>query len=212
MRKRKTDYGTIILHWLLVVASIIAFATGLRIATEAPDRTWINALDLVLPRTGVWTTHMQAAIVLVAVALAYTIYLARSGLSRRVMLDRIRLRGLVGRKQARLGAINVVLNWIFFLAMLALIVTGGLLYFGVFAGHDTAMVHWIATWVMISFAGLHVLTHYAIGGASQLLRIFRPERLPAPPPQLDAVELLTLLVEQSARLAPEAEHPPRMPP
>jgi len=212
VRKRKTDYGTIILHWLLVVASIIAFATGLRIATEAPDRTWINALDLVLPRTGVWTTHMQAAIVLVAVALAYTIYLARSGLSRRVMLDRIRLRGLVGRKQARLGAINVVLNWIFFLAMLALIVTGGLLYFGVFAGHDTAMVHWIATWVMISFAGLHVLTHYAIGGAAQLLRIFRPERLPAPPPQLDAVELLTLLVEQSARLAPEAEHPPRMPP
>jgi hypothetical protein len=212
VRKRKTDYGTIILHWLLFVASIVAFATGLRIATEAPDRTWINALDLVLPRTGVWTTHMQVAIVLVAVALAYTIYLARSGLSRRVMLDRIRLRGLVGRKQARLGAINVVLNWIFFLAMLALIVTGGLLYFGVFAGHDTAMVHWIATWVMISFAGLHVLTHYAIGGASQLLRIFRPEHLPAPPPRLDAVELLTMLVEQSARLAPEAEQPPKMPP
>jgi hypothetical protein len=47
---------------------------------------------------------------------------------------------------------------------------------------------------------------------SQLLRIVRPERLPAPPPRLDAVELLTLLVEQSARLAPEAEHPGNMPP
>jgi Ethylbenzene dehydrogenase len=119
---------------------------------------------------------------------------------------------LVGRKQARLGAISVVLNWVFFLAMLALIITGGLLYFSVFAGHDTAMVHWIATWVMIGFAGLHILTHYRIGGASQLLRMFRPERLPALPPRLDAVELLTLLVEQSARLAPEAGHPPRMPP
>jgi hypothetical protein len=211
VRQRKTDYGTIILHWLLVLASCIAFLTGLRIATEAPDRTWINAFDLVLPRTGVWTMHMQAAVLLVALALAYTIYLARSGLSRRVLLDRIRLRGLVGRKQARLGAISVVLNWVFFLAMLALIISGGLLYFGIYAGYDAAMVHWCATWVMLGFAGLHILTHYRIGGASQLLRIFRPERLPALPPRLDAVELLTLLVEQSARLAPEAEHAGKMP-
>jgi cytochrome b subunit of formate dehydrogenase len=212
VRQRKTDYGTIILHWLLVLASCVAFVTGLRIATEAPDRTWINLFDIVLPRAGVWTMHMQAALVLVGVALAYTIYLARSGLSRRVQLDRIRLRALFGRKQARLGAISVVLNWVFFLAMLALIITGGLLYFGVYAGYDAAMVHWCATWVMIGFAGLHILTHSAIGGAAQLLRIFRPERLPALPPRLDAVELLTLLVEQSARLAPEAEHPDKMPP
>jgi hypothetical protein len=212
VRQRKTDYGTIILHWLLVLASCIAFLTGLRIATEAPDRTWINAFDIVLPRTGVWTTHMQAAVVLVALSLAYTIYLARSGLSRRVLLDRIRLRGLVGRKQARLGAISVVLNWVFFLSMLALIISGGLLYFGIYAGYDAAMVHWCATWVMLGFAGLHIITHYRIGGASQLLRIFRPERLPVPPPRLDAVELLTLLVEQSARLAPEAEHTDKMPP
>jgi hypothetical protein len=211
VRQRKTDYGTIILHWLLVLASAIAFLTGLRIATEAPDRTWINAFDLVLPRSGVWTTHMQAAVVLVALSLAYTIYLARSGLSRRVLLDRIRLRGLVGRKQARLGAISVALNWVFFVAMLALIISGGLLYFGIYAGYDTAMVHWCATWVMLGFAGLHIITHYRIGGASQLLRIFRPERLPVPPPRLDAAELLTLLVEQSARLAPEAEHAGKMP-
>ncbi|HWX82590.1 MAG TPA: ethylbenzene dehydrogenase-related protein [Xanthobacteraceae bacterium] len=207
MRQRKTDYGTIILHWLLVLGSGVAFATGLRIATEAPDRSWINLFDMLLPRSGVWTMHMQAAVVLVAVALAYTIYLARSGLSRRVQLDRIRLRGLVGRKQARLGAISVVLNWVFFLSMLALIISGGLLYFDIYAGHDAVMVHWYATWAMVGFAGLHILTHYAIGGVSQLLRIVRPERLPAPPPRLDAVELLTLLVEQSARLAPEAEHP-----
>jgi hypothetical protein len=212
VRQRKTDYGTIILHWLLVIASCVAFLTGLRIATEVPDRTWINAFDLVLPRAGVWTMHMQSAVVLVAVALGYTIYLARSGLSRRVLLDRIRLRGLVGRKQARLGAISVVLNWVFFLTMQALIISGGLLYFGVYAGHDVAMVHWCATWMMTAFIPLHIVTHYRIGGASQLLRIFRPERLPAPPPRLDAVELLTLLVEQSARLAPEADHPGKMPP
>ena len=37
------------------------------------------------------------------------------------------------------------------------------------------------------------------GGVSQLLRIFRPAPLPAPPPRLDAVELLGMLAEQSAR-------------
>ena len=57
MKQRKTDYGTIILHWLLVAAVGVAFVTGLRIATEAPDHLWINALDAVLPRASVWTTR-----------------------------------------------------------------------------------------------------------------------------------------------------------
>ena len=50
MRQRKTDYGTIILHWLLVGATSVAFVSGLRIATEAPDRVWLNWLDAVLPQ------------------------------------------------------------------------------------------------------------------------------------------------------------------
>jgi hypothetical protein len=205
MRQRRTDYGTIILHWALVGALCVAFVTGLRIATEAPDRTWINWLDPLLPASRVWTLHMQAAIVLVAVALAYAVYVVRSGLSRRVRLDKVRLRGLFGRKTARLGSVNVILSWVFFAAMLALIGSGGLLYFGISAGQDAATVHWWTTWVVLGFAGLHILTHFAIGGASQLLRIFRPERLPAPPPQLDAVELLSLLAEQSDRLARQAD-------
>jgi Ethylbenzene dehydrogenase/Prokaryotic cytochrome b561 len=211
MKLRKTDYGTVMLHWLLVAAFSIAFLSGLRIATEAPGRTWINLFDAVLPRESVWTAHMQAAVVLVAVSLAYTVYLMRSGLGRRVRLDKIRLRGLFGRRQARLGTVNIVLYWVFFVAMLALIASGGLLYFGYFAGHDMAMVHWYGTWVIISFAGLHILAHYKVGGASQLLRVFRPTHLSAPPPPLDAVELLTLLVEQSARLQPESERADNMP-
>jgi hypothetical protein len=211
MKLRKTDYGTVMLHWLLVAAFSIAFLSGLRIATEAPGRTWINLFDAVLPRESVWTAHMQAAVVLVAVSLAYTVYLMRSGLGRRVRLDKIRLRGLFGRRQARLGTVNIVLYWVFFVAMLALIASGGLLYFGYFAGHDMAMVHWYGTWVIISFAGLHILAHYKVGGASQLLRVFRPTHLSAPPPPLDAVEFLTLLVEQSARLQPESERADNMP-
>ncbi len=211
MRHRKTDYGTVVLHWLLVAALAVAFVSGLRIATEAPGRGWINMFDAVLPRESVWMAHMQAAVALVAVALAYTVYLMRSGLGRRVRLDKIRLRGLFGRRQVRLGAFNIVLYWVFFVTMLALIASGGLLYFGLHAGHDVAMLHWYGTWVITAFAGLHVLAHYRIGGASQLLRIFRPSRLAAPPPRLDAVELLTMLAEQSARLAPEMAQAPVQP-
>ena len=198
MRHRKTDYGTVILHWLFVAAFTVALFSGLRIATESPERTWINLFDVLLPRDSVWNAHMQAAVVLVAAALAYTVYVIRSGLGRRIKLDKVRLRGLFGRGQSRLSAVNACLTWIFFVTMLALLASGGLLYFGFYSGYDVAMLHWLGTWVILAFAVLHVVTQYKSGGAPQLLRIFRPAPLPAPPPRLDAVELLNLLVEQQA--------------
>ena len=213
MRQRKTDYGTIILHWTFVAAFAVALVTGLRIATETPDRTWINLFDAVLPRDSVWIAHMQAAIVLVAVAIGYVVYMLRSGLGRRVQLDRVRLRGLFGRGQARLSAVIALMYWIFFITMLGLLVSGGALYFGFYSGYDVAMLHWVGTWVILGFVVLHVLTQYRSGGVAQLLRIFRPAPLPAPPPRLDAVELMSMLAEQSAR-AKEAEDfdaPPEVP-
>ncbi|HLZ00545.1 MAG TPA: ethylbenzene dehydrogenase-related protein [Bradyrhizobium sp.] len=208
MKPRKTDYGTIILHWLLVAAVGVAFVTGLRIATEAPDRTWINAFDFILPSANVWTSHIEAATGLVAISIAYVTYLSLSGLGRRVQLDKVRLRGLLGTRQTRLGAINVMLSWIFFVTIVALMVSGGLLYFGVLAGYDVMMLHWWAAWVVPTFAGLHILTHFCIGGASQLSRIFRPEGVPPPPPRLDAVELLTLLAERTSPTARDAGDAP----
>src|ERR1700733_4249313 len=116
MKQRRTDYGTILLHWLLVTATGAAFVSGLRIATEAPNRTWINLFDALLPRASVWTMHIEAAVALIAIAVAYTVYLIRSGLSRRVQLDKIRLRALIGRRQGRLSAVSILLTWIFFVA------------------------------------------------------------------------------------------------
>jgi hypothetical protein len=135
----------------------------------------------------------------------------RSGLSRRVAMDKIRLRGLFGRPQARKGSISILLHWLLFLAMLALIVSGGLLFFGVESGHLTMQIHWYATWIVPVFILLHVLTHYSIGGTSQLFRVIRPSALPPPPPKLDAVELLTMLVAQTERLE-ESEVPVRAAP
>ncbi|WP_426528780.1 ethylbenzene dehydrogenase-related protein [Bradyrhizobium sp. McL0615] len=213
MRQRKTDYGTIILHWTFVAAFAVALVTGLRIATETPDRTWINWFDAVLPRDSVWVAHMQAAIVLVAVAIGYIVYMLRSGLGRRVQLDKVRLRGLFGRGQARLSAVIALMYWIFFVTMSGLLVSGGLLYFGFYSGYDVAMLHWVGTWVILAFVVLHVMTQFKSGGVSQLLRIFRPAPLPAPPPRLDAVELLGLLAEQSARSSQSenSDAPPEVP-
>jgi hypothetical protein len=212
VRQRKTDYGTIILHWTFVAAFAVALVTGLRIATETPDRTWINWFDMVLPRDSVWIAHMQAAIVLVAVAIGYVVYMLRTGLGRRVQVDKVRLRGLFGRGQARLSAVIALMYWVFFISMLGLLVSGGLLYFGFYSGYDVAMLHWVGTWVILAFVVLHVLTQYKSGGVGQLLRIFRPAPLPAPPPKLDAIELLGLLAERSARQAEpeEADAPPKV--
>jgi Ethylbenzene dehydrogenase/Prokaryotic cytochrome b561 len=204
MKDRKTDYGTVILHWLFAAGLGVAFVTGLRIATEAPDRQWLNFLDAILPRENVWVPHMQAALVLVGLTLTYVVYLFRSGLTARVRLDQIRLRGLFGNAQVRLRAWNAALTWALFATIAALLVSGGMLYFGLFAGHDVAIVHWYATWALPVLVTLHVLMHAKLGGLAQLLRIFRPSQLAPPPPPLDPAELLALLAEQSARPQPEA--------
>lgn len=213
MRTRKTDYGTVFLHWILVAALGIAFVTGLRIATETPERSWLNSLDFILPQRSAWTLHMQASVVLVAVSIAYAIYLVRAGLKRRVQLDGTRLRGLRQQGPARWGAFNVVLYWVFFGMMLALIGSGAWLYLSYSAGTDVLMLHWYASWAIPAFVALHVLSHYAAGGVSQLLRIIRPARLNKPPAQLDAVELLLLLVEQTnANTARLQSNAPMAPP
>ena len=49
-----------------------------------------------------------------------------------------------------------------------------------------------------------MLSQYKTAALSQLLRIIRPARLPAPPPRLDAAELLGMLAEQSARGGPRS--------
>jgi Ethylbenzene dehydrogenase/Prokaryotic cytochrome b561 len=203
-RNRRTDYGTIVLHWALVGWLLVAFLSGLRIASETPDRTWINLLDSILPRSTVWTAHMPAGLALVAVALAYPVYMSLSGLARRIMLDRVRLLGLFGKSQARWGTINILLYWSFFAILLLQLATGGLLYFGQ-TGNIISTLHWIGTWLILGYAAAHVLAHWALGGKPQLLRIFRPAPIVPPTPPLDAVELLVMLADRTEAAA----SPPR---
>ncbi len=206
IRNRKTDYGTILLHWALVAALLVAFFSGLRIASEAPDRAWINLLDVILPRSAVWTGHMRAALVLTAVAIAYIVYVSLSGLARRIRVDRVRMMGLLGNRQVRWGAINLLLYWAFFLTLLSQIATGSLIYFGL-AANLVITLHWIGAWAILGYAALHVLAQWGLGGKPQLLRIFRPAPLVPPSPPFDPIELLARLAERSE----ERTSPPRAP-
>ena len=210
-RKRKTDYGTIILHWTLAGAFVIAVVTGLRIAMTAPHRDWIIVLDPVLPSARVWSLHMQVALVLVATTIAYAVYVWRAGLSPRIRLDRIRVAGLFGRSYARWGAVNVILYWVFFLALLTEIVTGGLLYFD-YAHRTMVDLHWFAMWTLLAGVVAHVLAHWKLGGAVQLLRMFRPAPIQPAPSGFDPAELFALLADaQVEKGGPKREQHPAAP-
>jgi cytochrome b561 len=182
-RKPRTDLGTIILHWVLVSALIAAVATGLSIARTAPDREWLDTIAPLLPSSQIWANHFRAGLVVILVAIAYPIYVARAALIPRIKLDAIRLRNL-GRHPYRWGTVNIALHWVCYITLATEIVTGALLYFNG-GGASVLLLHWVGTWAVIGFLPAHLLFHLAFGGPQQLLRLFRPAPLPVRPPPFD---------------------------
>jgi hypothetical protein len=177
----RTDLGTIVLHWLLAVALIMAAVTGLGIGCIGWGCDWMMALWRTTPGPTIWTDHVVSAFMLTVVAVAYPAYIWRAGLVQRVVLDRVRLIQL-GRRKYRWAAVNVILNWICHLTIFAELVSGGLLLSD-HAGPILLQVHRIGTWIIVAYVPLHVLMHFAYGGIPQLLRLFRPAALvPRQPP------------------------------
>jgi cytochrome b subunit of formate dehydrogenase len=204
-RVRKTDLGTILLHWVLVVTLSYSILTGLRIAMDSPEHSWLVAFDDFLPLYNVWTLHIPAALVLIAVSVAYAAYVWRGGLMRRIRLDRIRLSGLLNSsRQVRWGSINIILYWVLFLTMIMEIATGTLLWLGYGRGLWVDM-HMVGTWIIIGYAGAHVLSHFALGGWNQLARVLRPTKLGPPPKQFDPMELVEDLLDPGSAARSKAE-------
>jgi hypothetical protein len=186
---RKTDFGTIALHWTLVAALLVAVGTGLRIAIDSPyDVKWLHDFDAILPQTTVWTWHIPAGTILFGVTFAYSLYIWKAGLFRRIQPDLARIAGIIGRSHARLGAINIILYWIFFITIFTELITGILLYLG-FSG-IFADTHFFCTLVILFYVPAHVAVHAAIGGTRQLLRLFNPGKLAPPPPAFDPFDLI----------------------
>jgi cytochrome b subunit of formate dehydrogenase len=201
---RKTDFGTVVLHWTLVVLLLVAVATGLRIAIDSTSEVhWLRNFDAILPQSIVWTAHIPVGTALFGVALAYAVYVVDAGLFRRIRPDFGRIKGLLGSPKARLSAINILLLWLLFLALLTLLVTGAMLYIG--HGGLATDLHLFSTWVVIAYIPCHVAVHFLNGGRSQLLRIFNPTRLPPPPQPFDPYELIASRVYPASK--PPAQGP-----
>jgi cytochrome b subunit of formate dehydrogenase len=201
---RKTDLGTILLHWALVAMLIVTVGTGLRIAIDSTSELhWLRYFDTILPQDIVWTAHIPVGTALFALALSYTVYMVDAGLFRRIRPDLGRIKGLAGSRKARYGAINILLLWTLFAALLTQLVTGAMLYVGY--GGTAAGVHLFTTWVIIAYVPCHIGIHFLIGGKSQLLRIFNPTKLPPPPQPFDPYELIASRVYPATEGSPQPE-------
>lgn len=198
-RKLKTDIGTVLLHWIAVLAVFVNLATGLAIAADAPSRTWLHFLRGLLPQGEVWRLHIVSGVVLLAVAIAYAIYLHRSGLTRRISLDKARIYALRIKGRARWGTINVILYWVVFGLLILQLVTGGLLYAGY--GGSIVTVHFWAAVLIFLYPVVHVIAQYCYGHVQQVLRILAPGPLihTARPPTL--AELVRRHLERTSDVA-----------
>lgn len=201
----RTDVGTVILHWIAVIAVIVLLLTGLRFASDDVDNVWLRDFDPYLGSENLWYRHMVAGYVLSAVAAGYAIYMSKGRLTDRIRLNAARLQGLFASEKMRWTCINVLLYWLFLVAALGACVTGWLAYYG--AGDPVFHIHLLCTWVIIAFVALHLLAHLRLGGLPQVLRILRPKRIEAAPQEVDlAVVVSDLLAERrAAQLAAAAQ-------
>ena len=203
LRRPKSDLGTILLHWLIVLALCGAVLTGLAIAAlDNPDLRILPYVSFLLPGENVWYLHLAFGIALVASFIAYAVYIRRTDLTDRIRFDKSRLRALLIGGRPRWASVNVILYWVLFIALGLETVAGLLLFFG--WGGSILTLHLHAVWVFLAFPFLHALGHWLYGGEGQLLRIFTPQwRLPQRAPQL-----LEALIERVQRLEVQNASPP----
>ncbi|MEZ5817012.1 MAG: ethylbenzene dehydrogenase-related protein [Hyphomicrobiaceae bacterium] len=185
---RTTDYGTVVLHVLLVVSFLVLMATGLRLASDDPEVAWVAILDPILPVHDLWLKHLLAGMAFAAVLVAYMMYMRRARLGARVRMDRARTIALLRGGKARWGALNVLVYWLLVASLMTEMVTGLLLFW---TPHRTLLViHLQATYVCLLAASLHVALHAVYGGTNQLLRVLRPAPLVVAPEPPDLAEML----------------------
>jgi cytochrome b561 len=171
----RSDVGTILLHWSLAIAIVVSLLTGLRFSADAENSVFASSLEIILPQGEMWTWHFYSALVVLGGMVAYVFYLSVARLRRRVSVKKTIVLTLPASPKLKWSAVNVILYWCLFLAVIALAATGFLLYLG--WGGIVVDLHFIASMIVGSYIILHVISHYMFGGIGQLLRLFRPQPL-----------------------------------
>ncbi len=85
----RSDIGTILLHWTLVIAIVTSLLTGMRLSADA-EHAWFSKLfEPILPQGEIWTWHYVSAIFVLAVIFAYAAYMTLGRLKRRISSKKI---------------------------------------------------------------------------------------------------------------------------
>nr|WP_319385214.1 ethylbenzene dehydrogenase-related protein [uncultured Roseibium sp.] len=171
----RSDLGTILLHWTLVVAIVTSLVTGLRLSADAEGAWFSKMFEPILPQGEIWTWHYLSAVFVLALIFAYAAYMSAARLKRRISSKKIVVLSLPASNKLRIAAVNVIAYWILFGAVLTLTATGVLLYLG--HGGLWVTVHYISALTVLGYIVAHVVLHYFYGGLAQLLRLFRPQPL-----------------------------------
>lgn len=171
----RSDLGTILLHWTLVIAIFTSLLTGLRLSSDAEGSWFAIMFEPILPQGEIWTWHYVSAVFVLALIFAYTAYMSLARLKRRVSSKKVVVLTLPASTKLRIAAVNVIAYWILFAAVLVLTATGVLLYLG--HGGLWVDVHYISALTVLTYIFAHVVLHYFYGGWEQLLRLFRPQSL-----------------------------------
>lgn len=186
--RRSTDFGTVVLHLMLMITFVVLVATGLRLATDDPEAGWLSVLDAILPVEGLWFDHLVGGVVLAAALSGYAIYMRRARLQARVRLDRARLVAMLQPGRQKWAAVNIAVYWLLMLSLVIEVATGVMLFAE--AGRGILIIHLYTTFVCIVAVAAHVALHAVAGGLSQIVRIVRPAPLVLAPPPPDIAELL----------------------
>lgn len=171
----RSDLGTILLHWTLVIAIVTSLVTGLRLSADAEESWFAKLFEPILPQGEIWTWHYLSAVFVLALIFAYAAYMSAARLKRRVSSKKIVVLSLPASNKLRIAAVNVIAYWILFAAVLVLTATGVLLYLG--HGGLWVTVHYVSALTVLGYIVAHVVLHYFYGGLAQLLRLFRPQPL-----------------------------------
>lgn len=174
-RKPRIDFPTFVLHWVLVLAVAVNFATGMRVAADS-DKPIGASLSTILPQGNVLAIHAGSALVLIAVAVTYVVFLAQTKLLRRHAL-----RGLVYElchRKTRCCGVNRLLYWVSFTLLVGAFLTGSAMYLDVPVNGDLVQkAHYYFASGFLLYLPLHVIAQSRQGGLAHLLMVFRPQGL-----------------------------------
>ncbi len=173
---RRTDFATVIIHWIVVLLFVASIVTGIRIAADAPDAAWSQALAAYTLQGEVIVWHLWSAWGLAGIAVAYVVFMTAAKLGARIVLDRSRVRALsASDRRTRWQSINVLVYWLAFILLAVAIATGTTIYLGVGGESQVILtIHRIAAWSLVAYVVLHVAAQWKMTGFRGLLKILTP--------------------------------------